>query len=306
MVPLIKIALTLVGVVVVSALLAPPIYWLIQEVVAGIFPWLKEIPFHRVFSRVLLVCILIAIGPLLISLRISSFRELGLQKNRRWRVDFLWGLFIASLSVTVLMAAYVYFDIYRMENHRVESTLLLRIAGTAMGVSILEEILFRGALYGLSRRVFGAFVSALWTSVLFAILHFIRSSGASPRSLDAWSGFREFARIFSGSPPFPILLFGFATLFFIGLLLCWTVERTHSLALPIGLHAGWIFAIQTINLFTEFQATTPIHLPWVGPNVVSGAVPVGIFAILAVCVTFLLCRGYLHGRYHQTSSTKCA
>jgi len=298
MAPLTKIALTLTGVVVVSALLAPPIYWLIQEVVVGIFPWLGEFPFHRVFSRVLLVCILIAIGPLLIALRISSFRELGLQKNRRWGVDFFCGLFTALLTVIVLMVTYVYFDIYRMENNGIEPISLLRIAGTAMGVSVLEEVLFRGVLYGLSRRVFGAFVSTLWTSALFAMLHFIRSAGPSSQSLDAWSGFRELIRIFSGSPPFPILLFAFATLFFIGLLLCWTVERTHSLALPIGLHAGWIFAIQTINLFTEFQITAPIHLPWVGPNVVSGTVPVGIFAILSVFLTFLLCRGYLHGRSH--------
>jgi uncharacterized protein len=309
--PLIKIALTLVCVGVISALLSPPIYWLIQWAgtqIAGIqiLPWLKEFPFHRVFSRVLMVCALIAVGPLLITLKISSFRELGLQKNRRWGVDLLWGLFIALLTVSALTAVYVYFGIYRMENREVESISLLRIAGTAVGVSVLEEVIFRGVLYGLSRRMMGAFTSACWTSIIFAILHFIKSSGNSPQTPDIWSGFREFSQIFSGAPPFPIGLFAFATLFSIGLLLCWSVERTRSLALPIGLHAGWVFAIQTINLFTEYRTVTPIHLPWVGPNVISGVVPVGIFAILAICATFLLCRGYLHGRSYQTTSSKCA
>ncbi|PWU09330.1 MAG: hypothetical protein C5B47_03600 [Verrucomicrobia bacterium] len=289
---------------VVSALLAPPIYWFIQGI--HVSSWLQEFPFHRVFSRVLLVCILIAIGPLLIALKISSLRDLGLQKNPGWRVDFLWGLFVGLLTVSVLMVGYISFGIYYLEDYEIEPVELLSKAGSAIAVSLLEEILFRGVLYGFSRRVFGVFASAVWTSALFAVLHFIRSSGGSSENLNMWSGFYQFTRIFSGAPPFPLLLFAFATLFSMGLLLCWTVERTRSLALPIGLHAGWIFAIQTFNLFIEFESMTPIGLPWVGPNVISGMVPVGVFAILSICVTFLLCRGYLYGRPHQNSSTKCA
>ncbi len=305
MAPLIKIILTIVGVGVGAALLSPPIYCLIQ-VGTEICPWLASIPFHRVFSRLLLICFLLAMGPLLIALRISNFKELGLQKNSRWACDFSWGLLMGLLPMTFLMMAYVYFDVCGVRDHQIELTSVLRVAGTAVGVSILEELLFRGLLYGLSRRTFGAFFSALWTSAFFAIVHFIRSAGPSAHPLDAWSGFRECGRIFSAAPPPLTLAFGLASLFFISLLLCWTVERTHSLALPIGLHVGWIFAIQTINLLIGFRLKAPGVLPWVGPNVVSGMVPIGIFAILAICTTFLLCGQYLHGRARKISATKCA
>lgn len=293
--PLIKIAITLAVVAVVSALLAPPVYWLIQEVGVGIFPWLESIPFHRVFSRVLFVCFLLAMGPLLIGLKISSFREVGLDKNYQWERDFTWGLLSSLLPVALLMTVYVQFDVCRVREGGIEFVSILRVIGTTLGVSILEEAIFRGLLYGLSRRVMGAFFSTLWTSIIFAIVHFLRSSDLSPDPVDAWSGFREFGHLFSSVPPLPTFLFALATLISIGLLLCWAVEQTHSLALPIGLHAGWIFGIQTFNLFTKFRIKPPGMLPWVAPNVISGTVPLGIFAILAVALTFLICWKYLHG-----------
>ncbi len=297
-----KIALAATGVVVAPALFAPPVYWLLHGAGEGIPSFLGEAPFHRVFSRVLLVCVLLAAWPLLASLRISNLRELGLQRNVHWMRDFSWGLLSALLPVTLLMMAYAYFGVCRIGGG-IELVPFLRVICTAVGVSLLEEILFRGLLYGLSRRMMGALSSALWTSALFAIVHFIRSSGPSGYPVNVWSGFQELGRLFGSVPPLPTFLFAFATLLAIGLLLCWTLERTHSLALPIGLHVGCVFAVQTCNLFMKFQIEPPGKLPWVGPNVVSGTVPVGIFALLAVFLVFILCWKYLYALPRKTSAT---
>jgi len=69
---------------------------------------------------------------------------------------------------------------------------------------------------------------------------------------------------------------------------------TRSLWLPIGLHAGWVFAQQTSNLFLQTTASGPsAWLPWVGPNLVSGAVPTGLLPLAALLATGLLVKFYL-------------
>src|SRR6185437_14067984 len=120
-------------------------------------------------------------------------------------------------------------------------------------------------------------------SWVFAILHLIHSSG-STHPVDIWSWWRELQCLFNSTLPCSTLLFALVSLTVVGLLLCWVTEQTCSLALPIGLHVGWIFVIQTGNFFVKFQMESP------------GNLPVGILAILAFCFTFYLCWRYLRAR----------
>jgi len=71
--------------------------------------------------------------------------------------------------------------------------------------------------------------------------------------------------------------------------------RTRSLFLAIGLHAGWIFGQQTLQWMAKFRIKPPdALLPWVGPNVVSGAVPTGLIPtgvlLLTLAITFYYLR----------------
>jgi membrane protease YdiL (CAAX protease family) len=288
--PAMRSGLALVIGVIVSMWLAPPVYWMLQAF-SEEFPFLGALSFHRVWRRILLVC---TIGALLVSLKTLDFGKLHLQKNRyRW-YDFGWGFLFAAAPMVLLMATYVHFDVCRIKCC-VELSSLLRVTARAIGVSIFEETLFRGLLYGLSRQEIGALTSALWTSWIFAILHLIHSSG-STHPVDIWSGWRELQCSFNSAMPPSTFLFALVSLTATGLLLCWATEQTCSLALPIGLHVGWIFVIQTGNFFVKFQMETPGNLPWVGPHVISGTTPVGVFAILAFCFTFYLCWRYLRTR----------
>lgn len=280
-------SLVLVIGVIASMWLAPPVYWLLQAF-SEEFPFLGALSFHRVWRRVLSVC---TIGALLASLKTLDFGKLHLQKNRyRWH-DFGWGFLFAAAPTVLLIATYVHLDVCRIEGG-MELPSLLSVTARAVGVSIFEEALFRGLLYGLSRQEMSAITSALWTSGIFAILHFMRPSD-STHPVDIWSGWRELQCLFNPAMPWSTFLFALASLTAISLLLCWATEQTCSLALPIGLHVGWIFVIQTGNFFVEFRMETPDNLPWVGPHVISGTIPVGVLAILAFCFTFCLCWRYL-------------
>ena len=76
-----------------------------------------------------------------------------------------------------------------------------------------------------------------------------------------------------------------ATLFLIGLILAEARVVTRSLWLPIGLHAGWIFAS---GAFTKLARQQVLMFPWIGKNMLVGVIPLG----LAV-VTWLLMRAWL-------------
>jgi hypothetical protein len=61
--------------------------------------------------------------------------------------------------------------------------------------------------------------------------------------------------------------------------------RTRSLWLPIGLHAGWIFASGSFNRIAEAKI---VMLPWLGRNLLVGIVPLGVGGL-----TWLIIRGWL-------------
>ena len=76
-----------------------------------------------------------------------------------------------------------------------------------------------------------------------------------------------------------------ATLFLIGLILADARVVTHSLWLPIGLHAGWIFGS---GAFAKLARQQVLMFPWIGKNMLVGVIPIG----LAV-VTWLIIRAWL-------------
>ena len=85
-----------------------------------------------------------------------------------------------------------------------------------------------------------------------------------------------------------LLLAGFTTLFLIGCILADARLRTRSLWLPIGLHAGWIFAS---GAFIKIAHQEMLALPLLGKNLTIGIVPlfVGLisWALLRVWLRYV-------------------
>jgi membrane protease YdiL (CAAX protease family) len=277
------------GVVLLACLLSPPLYWVgtwLAEI--GVLPVVQGFPFHRYFSRSVQISAIVLLWPTFRGIGIRRFSDLGLEPNLQWRRDLISGFLLALVPVILLGAGYMLSGVFSPKPN-FDSVGFLRIGGTAAVVSTIEEFLFRGVLLGLAVGVMPRFAAAFLSAFLFAVVHFMRTSRQALEVPVGWlSGFEQLPLAFSSAPPWPLLGWGFLSLFIAGLLLAYATLQTRSLFIPIGLHAGWIFGQQSLQLVAQFRPKpSGTLLPWVGPNVVSGAVPTGLipaFVLLATCV----------------------
>lgn len=292
------------GVILLACLLSPPLYWAGSALAEnGVIPFLKGFPFHRYFSRCIQISALLMLWPAFRWIGIRRLDELGITKNPRWRRDLLSGLGLALIPVIALGAGYLAADVYDFRKSLSVGG-IFRILGTAGAVAVLEEFLFRGVLLGLCLRSMRPAAAVLVSSLVFAIVHFMRVAKAAAEPAVGWlSGFQQLPQVFSSAPPWPLLGWGFLSLMLAGILLAVATLRTRSLFLAIGLHAGWIFGQQSLQWMAKFRIKPPeAFLPWIGPNVVSGAVPTGLIPAGVLLLTVVLTFYYLrHVSAHRTA-----
>ncbi len=275
------------GVVLFACLVSPPLYWAGTALAdQGVLPFLKGFPFHRYFSRSVQISALLMLWPAFRWIGIRCAGELGLEPNPfRWR-DLLAGLGIALVPVLLLAGGYLACDVYRFKKEFALGG-VVRILGTAGAVAVLEEFLFRGVLLGLCLRSMKPVVAVLLSSAVFAVVHFMRVAKEASEEVVTWgSGFGQLPQVFSSAPPWPLLGWGMLSLLVAGILLALAALRTRSLFLPVGIHAGWILGQQGLQWAAKFRVRPPeALLPWVGPNVVSGAVPTGVISLSVLLIT---------------------
>ena len=209
------------------------------------------------------------IWPLLRWLRIKSWRDLGLEPNRHRARDVAVGFFTAAIPLLCCGAVLVALEV---------TACAMRCAGLR-----LVECCYQRLPFLFSRRVFFAVCSSgfcsgaipAWraifvTSTIFSILHFLKAPERTTTSVHWGSGFVSIANSFTQFAQPMLLVAGFLTLFLIGWILADARVRTQSLWLPIGLHAGWIFANGAFNKIAQREM---LALPWLGRNLLIGIVP---------------------------------
>jgi membrane protease YdiL (CAAX protease family) len=164
---------------------------------------------------------------------------------------------------------------------------------TATVVAFIEETLFRGLFLGVLLRGNRTLAATLLSSGIFSIVHFLKAPDQTTTSVDWVSGFISLAHSFDQFTEPMLVLAGFTTLFLIGVILADARLQTASLWLPIGLHAGWIFASGVFNKIAHREV---VALPWIGKSLLIGIVP------LCVClISWVLLRGWL--RYAGSRET---
>jgi membrane protease YdiL (CAAX protease family) len=301
-----KILVYLATVFMAGALVAPPIFWAGQALEAGgITEWLAKFPFHRVLSRCIQVSALVLLIPALRWIGLRRASDLHLRRNPLAGADLAAGLLLALalVAVAAVVGLVVGWTAWR---EAVAWSGLGRILLTATAVSCVEEVIFRGVSLGLCLWTLPRAGAIAVTTVLFIIVHFIKPAKTeiAPDAVHWWTGFAEAFRFTEGLPAANLLFFGAASLFVAGWILGAAAFSTRSLWLPIGLHAGWVFGQQTSNLL--LQSTAPGEagwLPWVGPSLVSGAVPTGLVPLVALLVTGLLIRLYLRHVFRPVATS---
>lgn len=267
-----------------GALLAPWLYWLAQSLAPG--SHLAASPFHRYVDRSLLAFALIGIWPLLRSLGATSWRDVGLVKpNRQWHrlaAGFALGFGSLACVAIIVLAAHG-----RQFNPDLTTSELVgklgAAAATAIVVAILEELLFRGAIFGALRKTWDWRAALIVSSMIYAIVHFL--SRVDLTGPVTWSsGLELLPRKLEGFGDLKVVIPGFFNLTLAGILLGLAYQRTGNLYFSIGLHAGWIFWLKAYGTLTIAVAGSNVWL-WGTNKMIDGWLAL---LVLAVAFTILM------------------
>ena len=287
-----RLAAYFIAIVLGGALLAPILFWSAQALAAhGVFPFLAKYDFDTFFHRAILVAAVVLLWPLLRISNVRGWRDLGLTPNPHWGRDVGCGILLSVIPLLFCSAALIVMHAYSFRHVFVWSR-FGKVLLAAVSVPFIEETFFRGIVLGVLLRSGQKLLSILAVSAFFAAVHFLKGSQWQPAIVTSTSGFQAIGDAFAGFGDPVMALAAFATLFLIGCILADARVLTCSLWLPIGLHAGWIFASGTFSWLARRQM---VALPWLGNNLLIGIIPLGLAA-----VTWILIRLWLkHDRASQ-------
>jgi CAAX protease family protein len=292
----------------ITALLSPWAAAAWAHLIAGRADWQHyQYSFSRIFSRFFMVS---GIGLFIVFrrfLKLGSLNELGLKPLTDARRDISLGAVLSLASIGALIGVMSFVDIFTPFFRLSLSASLSRCAGAllaAIAASAIEEVFFRGIFFeGLSDDL-GRVRGYLSASLLFSAIHFVRPAHDSILTdADPWAGIRHLVSSFHPFLDPGVFLPGLFGLFIIGVILCYAFERTGTLYLSIGLHAGWIFGLKTIRVFGDYART---DLTWVfgssDPKIVSGvATWIGIVLVGLMIHQLTLNRTRLR-RHHRPAA----
>ena len=234
-----------------GALLAPWLYWLTLNLAAHrpSFEKLASNPFHRFVDRAFLGVAVLGLWPLWRSCRMLHRRDLGLTGRGRLLLDVACGFLLGFGSLASVALLAILFGGRSFNSAHSGSQLVGHVISAGLAafiVAILEEILFRGTLFGILRKVQSWPTALVVSSAVYALVHFIRNS-ASPGAVNWLSGLANLPKMFQGGPHFIPAVF---TLFMAGVTLALAYQRTGALFFSMGLHCGWIFWLKSYGFFT--------------------------------------------------------
>jgi hypothetical protein len=260
-----------------GALLAPWLYWAVQAF--GPRTALAHNPFHRFVNRSLLALALAGIWPLVRSLGMKSWRDLGLVHPRGQWHRLAEGLMLGFGSLACVAIIVLAAQVRRLDPNLAAGTLAVKLAGaatTAIVVSVLEELLFRGAIFGALRRVCDWRVALLISSMIYAMVHFMES--AEITGPVRWtSGLELLPLMLRGFGDWGMVIPGFFNLTLAGILLGMAYQRSGNLYFSIGLHAGWIFWLKSYGLLTTPVANAHLAF-WGTQKLIDGWLALAVLA----------------------------
>ena len=296
--------LWVIGSFVLGATIAP---WLYQAgkafaewTAAGDFPRLIEsvggscqrAGFGRYFNRALLLAALILLPFLLRRLRmLRGDGAKQLWQKLPWKTSLIHTLVGCLIAIGVLwtfaslLESLGYF--VGSKKPVTMSWVLSQVLVAAVGVSLVEEWLFRGLLLGLWLRYARPLTACVGASLIFAVLHFVEPP-MGWRVSDPTHGLAGFSLLGGILCHFAcgiFILTEFIPMLAVGLVLAWARLRSGALWLPIGLHAGWIIALKYFIMTHHFVAAKTPNELWLGVgDLRSGLLPLG-----ALTVTVVIC-----------------
>jgi len=333
-----KLLLYVISCFLLAALLTPWIYnagMFLAELTTTsntnpLFDWLgkkaSNAEYPTFFKRALLLSALLLLAPLLFALRMSGHpaplrkspwtvylppRTVAYKEGQPLRnppfgwIQLLTGFLLAGGLLFAMGLLLVFVGWFQWDEPISWSKALKKSIPPALSASLVEELIFRGALLGIFLRTFRPFWAIVLLSLLFAGLHFlqppdniavfVRSPGPLPEGqvfIDPESGAASFELLkliaLRFTNPLPVL-YEFAALTAVGLILAYARVATSSLWLPIGLHAGWVFAFKLFNRLADRNSDLDSQYDlYIGHDLKEGLVPLVTLLITAILVHFFI------------------
>lgn len=285
--PLLAPVIYLVVVFVGGALLAPWLYQFAQTGAAD-FPKIAGAPFHRFVDRSFLIVALAGLWPLLRALGAKSVRDMGIIPPYGQFQKLFCGLLAGFFSLAIVAGMTVGFgDRVLVQNpgsHKMVGVIFGAMISAAV-VATIEEILFRGGIFGGLRRVIYWPFALVISSAIYAITHFLQRAEFS--GAITWnSGLILLPKMLAGFADFHALVPGFFNLTLAGILLGLAYQRTGNLYFSIGLHAGWIFWLKTYGAFTVGAPGAPDWF-WGSGKMIDGWLAFFVLAAMLFIFKFL-------------------
>jgi len=266
------------GVVVVSAVLSPPVYFLIEQWEGA--RW----PFKRIFNRVLMVGAVLGLPGLLWYLHAWSFSRIGwISTSTAWRGLWLgWGTGVVHLGLLALVHGLAGVRVWHWE---LDAGRMAGYFAAGWAVAIIEETIFRGGLFlALKQMPVRKLIAAgVIGSFVFAMAHF-PAAREVPGPVSWNSGWAIWADLVDQFLNWQEVVRRGVGLFLVAMCLCAAAWRTGSLWFPAGLHAGWVFALKAVNRMTD--NTRLSESLWWGGHPLDGAVAWLLLLVLLFLILF--------------------
>ena len=249
------LAIYLLAVFAGGALLAPLLFAAVQAAAARGVPLggLPAIPFNFYVSRSLMIIAILGIWPLTRAMGIRSWDDLGFLRGQAGRRQLAFGFVLGFGTLALAVLLVVVAGGRAVVEGRTASHVLRHLVNATLAaglVSVLEEMLFRGAILGSLERSLPRGVALLASSAIYALVHFFQRP-PTPSEVQWFTGFTTLASMCRGFFDATSLIPGFLNLTVVGLILGLAFQRTGALWLSIGLHAGWIFCLKSYGFVTQ-------------------------------------------------------
>jgi membrane protease YdiL (CAAX protease family) len=274
-----------------GALIAP---WIHRAVgaLARVVPALETLSdysFRRYVHRSILGLALLGLWPYARALGVRCWRELGVVGPRgHGRV------FAAGLAVGVGGIAIGTLIVFGAGARTLAADLTVgRLAGivgagivSALVVALIEEVLFRGVLFGALRRAVDWRWALLVTSAIYAIVHFF----GSPRAelpVTWTSGLAILPSMLAGFVNLAELVPAAITLTVAGVVLGLSFQRLGHLWFATGLHAGWVLWVRSYSFLTRAVPDVDTRF-WGGDIMIDGWLALVVMSLTLVAVLLWL------------------
>ncbi len=279
----------LVGALLLGALLSYPMYLLLDS--------LAEVRFHKVVSRAGLLIALLGLPLLVRYLGVDSRQALGYQIpfptfSIRVVVGWLLGILILLVPSCLLVALNVRILEPDLSLSWEE---VLGITGKAMVsgllVALIEETLFRGAVYGAIARRHTVGQAVVISSLLYAAVHFIKPLPVSSTETLTWThGVTTMGQAFWPFAEAARFADAFLALFVAGVFLSLVRRYSGHIAYCVGLHAGWVTVIKVTKHFTDRNPDSSLFFLVGAYDGITGLLAAGWVAVLCLIYWTLMKR----------------